>query len=164
MSARFAPQPSAAAAANGPATGPAGPGPGGPAGRAPATPAALTDDVLLLALVRRFAALYLEVEAGRRVGRQLAGFVTPRLAGRLAGLQPSSAVGGQVATIAGTRSAPDRFDAVVVVRRGGRYGALAVRLVHLRGEWRVDQAGCPEQHQDNVRSDRPFIASRPLRR
>lgn len=143
-----------------PAGGPAGPGPAGPAGRAPAPPATAADDLHLLALVRRFAVLYLEVEVGRRMGRQLAGLATPRLAARLAELPRGSAVGGRVATIAGTRSAPDRFDAVVVVRRGTRYGALAVRLVPLRGQWRVDQAGCPEHRADIVRSDRPLMTPR----
>jgi hypothetical protein len=168
--------PSAASPADrppiGPA-GPAGPGPVGPAGRGPAAPehaeadalsGPLQDDLRLLVLARHFAAAYLEVEAGRRDGRQLAGLVTRRLALRLAGLPVDSFVAGRVQSVAGARSRSDRFDAVAVVRRGQRYGAIAIRIIRLRGRWLVDQAGRPERRTDSVRSDASFMTGRPGRR
>lgn len=141
--------------------GPAGTAPVGPAGRGPSGSVPGADEATLLALVRHFAALYLEVEAGRREGRQLAGLVTPRLAMRLRRPVSSGGGTGQVHAVAGSRSRFDRFDAVAVVRRGRRYGALAVRLLLVRDRWLVDQALRPEDRVDPVRLDRPSMAGRP---
>jgi len=137
--------------------GPAGPGPVGSAGRGPAA----ADEATLLALVHRFAALYLEVEAGRREPRQLAGLVTPRLASRLGTVATGSTGAGRVHSVAGARSRSDRFDAVAIVRRGRRYGALAVRVLLVRGRWLVDQAIRPEEQADTVHPARTFMAGRP---
>jgi len=132
--------------------GPVGPAPVGPAGRGPGRPPRTADDDGLLALVRRFVLLYLEVEAGRRELRQLAGLITPRLALRLSGAAGGGGVAGRLHHVAGVRSRPDSFDAVAVVRRGDRYGALAVRVVARRGHWLVDQAWRPEDAPYSVRS------------
>jgi hypothetical protein len=129
--------------------------------RGPATYRQIADEVTLLAIVRRFTVLYLEVEAGRREGRQLAGLVTPRLATRLSGLAGTPGGAGRVHTVAGTRSRSDRFDAVAVTRRGSRYGALAVRLVLVRDRWLVDQAVRPEDRVDTVHLDRMSMVVRP---
>lgn len=147
-------------------SGPAGPAPVGPAGRGPKPagngardPGDSGADLRLLALVRRFASAYLEVEAGRRDARQLGGLVTPRLAVRLAALPPVPSAPGRVHAVAGRRDRPDRFEAVAVVCRGRRWGAVAVRLVLVRGRWLVDQAGRPEDRTDNGRPAPSLMAS-----
>jgi len=134
------------------AAGPSGPAPIGPAGRGPGRPPRLKDDEGLLTLVRRFALLYLEVEAGRRELRQLTGLVTPRLGMHLAAMGPGGGPSGRLHHVAGLRSRPDCFDAVAVVRRGSRFGAIAVRVVSRRGRWLVDQACRPEDAPYSVRS------------
>jgi hypothetical protein len=147
--------------------GPAGPAPVGPAGRGPrpvGNAADRTPELHLLGLIRGFAAVYLEVEAGRRDARQLGGLVTPRLAVRLGALMPVRSSPGRVLAVAGSRSRPDRFDGVAVVCRGRRCGAVAVRLVLVRGRWLVDQAGRPEDSLDNGRPARSLMAPGPALR
>lgn len=143
-------------------TGPAAPV--GLAGRGPAGSRRPVEEAALLALARRFAALYLEVEAGRREGRQLAGLVTPRLALRLSRPAVTRRGAGRIHSVGGFRSRADRFDAVAVVGRGPRYGALSIRLVRVRDRWLVDQAGRPEDRGDTVHLDRRPMAGRPRTR
>lgn len=135
----------------GPAPVRPGPGPAGPAGRRPQRthrpaggprhPAA--DPRLDLA--RAFAQLWLEVEAGRRPPAHLHRLMDPRLVERL----PHDALrgpctGGRIRRVTGASPGPQRFDAVVVVERAGRAGALAVRLVRDALGWKVTEAACPE--------------------
>jgi hypothetical protein len=128
------------------------------------------DEANLLALVRQFAVLYLEVEAGRRGDRQLSALLSPWLRARLVIPPRPGACAGSLHALAGARSGPDRFDAVAVVRRGPRYGALAVCLEQTLRGWLVTRAGEPEhreylreQEQDNVRSASVIMARRPVR-
>lgn len=140
----------------------AGRGPAGPAGRRPTGPAgtrparatqtagprrletAGTEDALR-ELVGGFARAFLEVEAGRRPRRQLRPVMSVELAARLAPLwlrerRPP----GRVVRVCGARATRDRYEAVAVVVRGGRYGAVAVTLARKRGRWLVIEAGRPE--------------------
>jgi len=98
----------------------------------------------LEAMVRAFVVLYLEVEAGRRSRRQLQPLVHPRLAAALATVWVRPGARGHVHQITGSRTAPDRFEAVAVVRRGHRYGAVAVGLQRFGCHWRVVDAARPE--------------------
>jgi hypothetical protein len=95
--------------------------------------------------VAGFAQLYLEVEAGWRPATQLARILDPRLAARLEAVwvrrQPTP---GRVVAVTGERVADDRYEAVAVVQRGGRFGALGVQLRQRRGCWRVEMAARPE--------------------
>lgn len=134
-------------------SGPPGqPGPLGPAGRAPAGPAGrrprratrdTLENALLLDLARQYAAAYLEIEAGRRGVRQLLAVGWARLPARPTSPKAARSP-GRVVSVAGTRTLPGRFDAVAVVRRGPRYGALVLRLTCQDGSWVVDDARCPE--------------------
>ncbi len=47
-------------------------------------------------------------------------------------------------TIRGVLVAPHRYEAVAVVRRGERFGALVIVLVRIGGAWRVADAARPE--------------------
>lgn len=132
--------------------GPAGGAPTGPAGRRPQrTPRddVGREDAHLLDLARQFAAAYLEIESGRRGARQL------RAVGWGRTLVPPAATRvtapGRVVSVAGARTLPERFDAVALVRRGERFGALAIRLADHAGTWVVDDAGCPEVVRHMVR-------------
>lgn len=165
---RLAIRPHAGPATPGPRTpaGPAGPAPSGPAGRRPPTRGQPTDEATLLALVRHFAVLYLEVEAGRRGDRQLGPLLSPWLRSRLVVHQRPGT--GLLHAVAGARTAADRFDAVAVIRRGRRYGALAVRLEETPRGWLVTRAAHPERPDygreaaaDSVRSAALPMARRP---
>lgn len=134
--------------------GPAGSGPAGRAGRRPAANARAagtrrqatteTDDVLR-ELVGGFAQAFLEVEVGRRPRRQLSPVVSVELAARLAPLRArEGSAPGRVIRVCGSRATRDRYEAVVVVARGERYGGLAVSLARRRGRWLVVEAARPE--------------------
>lgn len=135
-----------------PLPGPAGPAPRGPAGPRPGRPDARPrsrrpDDICnaeLADMAKAFVLLYLEVEAGRRSRRQLEPLVHPRLAAALAAVWVRPGARGHLHHMQGSRTAPDRFEAVAVVRRGPRYGAIAVSLQRFRGRWRVVDAARPE--------------------
>lgn len=139
-------------AGRGPA-GPAGIGPAGRAGRRPDTNARTTGgrqsgatetDDALRELVGGFAQAFLEVETGRRPRRQLRPVVSVELAARLAPLWSEPPGPGRVVRVYGSRATRDRYEAVVVVARGERYGALAVSLARRRGRWLVVEAARPE--------------------
>lgn len=134
--------------------GPAGTSPTGRAGRRPATGARTADprergvteiDKTLRELVGGFAQALLEVEAGRRPRRQLRPVVSVELGERLAPLGAREGSGpGRVVRVCGSRATRDRYEAVAVVVRGERYGALAVSLARRRGRWLVVEAARPE--------------------
>lgn len=129
----------AGAAGRGPA-GPAGrrPGPPRPAGRAEGTASRLHR------LAAGFAQAFLEVECGRRPRSQLHAVLCPRLADRLADIWVRPGPPGKVVRISGVQVAPGRYEAVAVVRRGQRFGALVVTLVRTGRRWRVVEAARPE--------------------
>lgn len=96
-------------------------------------------------LVGGFAQAFLEVEAGRRPRRQLRPVVSVELASRLAPLWVhEGSAPGRVVRVCGSRTTRERYEAVVVVARGERYGALAVSLARRRGRWLVVEAARPE--------------------
>lgn len=137
-------------------TGPAGSGPAGPAGSGPgraagpdATPGPLAarggpEAERLRRLTAGFAQAFLEVECGRRPRGQLRPVLCPRLADRLADIWLRPGPPGRVVHAYGSRVAADRFEGVAVVRRGERFGALAVSLAYTGSCWRVVDAARPE--------------------
>lgn len=136
-------------AARGPARdGPAGAGPAGPAGRRPEARRppgrAPEGGDRLHRLAGGFVAAFLEVECGRRPREQLYPLLCPQLAARLAGTWVRPGPLGTVVRTYGRRITPGRYEAVAVVHRGGRYGALAVALAHTGSCWVVLDAARPE--------------------
>jgi len=103
---------------------------------------ACTPDPLTLAAA--FGAWFLEVESGRRSRTQLEHLLHPLLYATLAPAWVRPGAPGRVLRAVGTRTAPDRYDAVLVVRRGERVGALAVSLQRRHSRWRVERAVRPE--------------------
>jgi len=143
--------------------GPAGGAPAGPAGRGPRRTARNDvdrEDAFLLDLARQFAAAYLEIEAGRRGVRQLLAVGWARVPAQPVSPRAATAP-GRVVSVAGTRTLPGRFDAVALVRRGHRFGALVIRLTRHTGTWIVDDARCPEDVADTGQLDRGLMAARP---
>lgn len=131
----------------------AGRGPAGPAGRGPAarpswsaspTGQAMPPSERLQRLATTFAQAFLEVEAGRRSRTQLDPLLCPLLAARLASVWVRPGPPGQVVRTRGVLVAPDRYEAVVVVRRRGRFGALGVALARHGRSWQVIDASRPE--------------------
>jgi hypothetical protein len=142
----IAPMPLAGAATRRP-SGAAGLAPGGRAGRRPApsrTPLAQVDDAPAR-LAAAFAALYCEVAGGRRPAAQLARLVTPHLYARLVAV--TGCPGRPLAVVVrchGSLVGRAAYEAVCVVRRGPRFGALAFRLCRVRDGWLVDDIACPD--------------------
>lgn len=133
--------PSGAHPAGGPGrrpAGPAGPRPDGGPGRR------RTRSGQLDALVESFAQLYLEVESGRRPPAQAKPFLLPKLAAQLEQVWVRPGVPGHVVRVTGVRAAVDAYEAVAVVRRSARAGAIAIRLVRRGGRWVVAEASRPE--------------------
>lgn len=127
----------------GPAGGPAGSRPEGAAGVRPRTRATgRTDHCAVLAA--RFAALFCEVEAGRRPRRHLAPVMAPLLYARVVDSWIRGGEPGVVIRVGGGAVTPHVYEAVAVVRRGERIGAIAIRLVHRRSGWRVEDLARPE--------------------
>jgi Family of unknown function (DUF6459) len=91
-----------------------------------------------------FAELFFEVEAGRRPRRHLEPLLTPRLYARLAPFWVRPGAPGRVLRVHAHLVSDDTLEAVVVVRRGERVAALALRLTRVGGAWRVDEASRPE--------------------
>lgn len=154
-------QPPPAAAAAGVPAGPptrspaepAGNAPGGRAGRGPTSPPASSRPAgarsdregQLRRLTHGFTALFLEVEAGRRPRRHLEPLMTPLLYARLAPVWVRGGWPGRVIAVRGMAGADHAYEAVAVVRRGARYGALGLRLVRTGEGWRVDEVARPEE-------------------
>lgn len=129
---------------------PAGSGPAGPAGRHPRhggpspRPPDPTDEAALHRLARDFAQVFLEVESGCRSRRQVEQLMASDLVARLSSVWVRPGPPGRVVTVRGSLSAPDRFDAVAVVRRRRRYGALGLRITRSGRGWVVTDASRPE--------------------
>lgn len=128
-------------------TGPAGERPAGPAGTRPgnrtdATAPAAGDRLTQMA--RGFVSLFLEVEAARRPRSHLAPLLTPMLYARLCDVWVRGGAPGSVVSVRVTGQSAAGVDAVAVVRRGGRYGAVALRLVLGSRGWKVDDIAVPE--------------------
>lgn len=130
------------------ATGRGGTHPEGPAGRRPTprrdaggrTPGRRS----VGDLAEAFARVYLEVECGRRPSTQALPLLDRRLAAQLEQVWVRPGPPGRVLALTGTRTCADAYEAVAVVRRGARVGALAIRLERRRGRWRVTVATRPE--------------------
>lgn len=128
---------------------PAGRGPEGPAGRGPRPqrPPARTpaeDQARLARMAAGFSQAFLEVESGRRTRAQLDRVLCPQLAFKLAERWVRPGSPGKVVTTRGMLVTPHRYEAVAVVRRGERFGALVIVLVRIGGAWRVADAARPE--------------------
>lgn len=128
--------------------GSAGSGPSGRAGRRPPSSGATADRPRdfgsLPLLAAAFATLYCEVEAGCRPRRHLTSLATPMLMARLdaAAISPCSPATVARVLVVGVDSRA--AEAVVVVRNGGRYTALALRLLRTSHGWRIDDVARPE--------------------
>lgn len=129
-----------------PARGVAGSAPAGGAGRRPANehPGRRPTAGSLRDLAARFAVLFLEVEAGHRPRRQLAPLMTPLLYARVSEVWVRAGAPGTVTSVRGDAAGSDRYEAVAVVRRGQRFGALAFQLRRTASGWRVDDLIRPE--------------------
>lgn len=100
-------------------------------------------DARLWRLACSFAALFLEVEAGQRPRAHLEPLMDPELSDRLAPVWVRSGPRGSISSVHGTCRG-EVYDAVVLVRRGPRLGALCLRLVQTTAGWRVGEASRPE--------------------
>ncbi|HVL98700.1 MAG TPA: Rv3235 family protein [Egibacteraceae bacterium] len=126
----------------------AGPGPNGPAGRGPAPRRPPSrqrrESERLRRLAAGFTQAFLEVESGRRARTQLHPVLCPELALRLADVWVRGGPPGRALRTYGVRVSADRYEAVTLVRRGARYGAVVVALTRTEGAWRVTDAARPE--------------------
>lgn len=131
-----------------PAHGHAGTHPSGPAGRRPAErggpPHHGRRRPSVRELAATFARLYLEVECGRRSAAQAGPLLDRRLAAQLESVWVRPGAPGRLLAVTGERVTSDVYEAVAVVRRGRRVGAIAIRLVHRQGRWTVVEASRPE--------------------
>lgn len=101
-------------------------------------------------LARTVALAFLEVEAGCRPFAQLAPLLAPALRYRLEPIVRRGGTAPTVESVVAVRSScpdPHRCDAAVVVRRGGRVGAVVVSLERRGSGWRIVDLGRPEDHQ-----------------
>lgn len=122
--------------------GPAGPAGRGPDRRRPPRPGARSRHLRRLAT--DFVRAFLEVESGRRTRAQLHPILCPDLALRLADVWVRGGPPGRVIRTHGMQVAPDRYEAVALVRRGDRYGAVAVTLGRVGRAWKIVDAARPE--------------------
>lgn len=104
-------------------------------------------------LAEVIARLFLEIEQGRRALPQLERLMAPDLYARLRRtLRPRHPARGPrhatvtVLSVHGSLTRHDVYDAVAVVRRGGRAGSLTMRLERSAGTWRLQELGRPEDH------------------
>lgn len=137
-------------------TGPAGARPAGPAGVRPTGAAgvrprasaadrgAAPSAAYRKHLATAFVDLFLEVEAGCRPPRHLAPLLAPMLYARLCRVWYRGGQPGRVVSVSVIGTEPDAFDAVAVVRRGARSGAVSLRLTRTAGRWRVAELARPE--------------------
>lgn len=136
----------------------AGAGPSGPAGRHPAPRRPPDRDAgaeQLRRLTTGFVQAFLEVECGLRPRGQLEPLLCPLLADRLVPVWVRQGALGRVLDTYGVRVTPGRYEAVVLVRRGPRVGALAVALARTDGGWRVVDAARPEDAPTQTKTVRP---------
>ena len=129
-----------------PPAGAAGAHPAGPAGTRPSsrtdTPRPLTHR--LTAMAAGFVALFLEVEAGVRPRSHVAPLLAPMVYARLSGVWIRRGTPGRVLTVRIVAATPPGFDAVAIVRRGARCGAIALHFTRSRRGWLVDDVALPE--------------------
>lgn len=97
-------------------------------------------------LARLVALTFLEVEAGRRPFSQLEPLLAPALVLRLRPRcrRPCAPRAGSVLAVSLTAYDEDHVEASAVVDRGGRVGAVAIRLERHAGAWRVTELARPE--------------------
>lgn len=120
------------------------PNPGRPPGR---TDAGGPDVERLLAAVARTT---VEILAGRRPLRQLLQLVSPAVYDRLRAQlsRRRQERGGAAATVVRrvltTWPTPTSCEATVLIDRGGRTTALALRVERYRGAWRIVEIAAPE--------------------
>ena len=134
-------------AARRPAMGPVETGPTGPAGRAPRSANGHLRPhpyPRLEQMVWTLVHLFLEVEAGRRPRAHLRPVMCPLLYTRLSQIWFRNTPPGCILRIRGDLVSDDCYEAVAVVRRGERVGAVSVRLIHTREGWRTDDLSRPE--------------------
>lgn len=109
----------------------------------------------LLAVVARAT---LEVLAGRRPLRQLLGLLSPALYDRLlarlprTGVRPRAPTAAVVRRVLTTWPTPGTCEATVLIDRGGRTTALAVRAERYRRRWRIVEIAAPEDGLDPLRT------------
>lgn len=136
-------------------TGPAGARPSGPAGIRPtggagphprlgSAPSSAQTTAHRRRLAAAFVQLFLEVEAGCRPSRHLAALLSPMLYARLSRVWHRGGAPGRVVSVSVLGGAADSFDAIAVVRRGARSGAVSLRLVQGNGRWRICELARPE--------------------
>lgn len=137
-------------------TGPAGARPAGPAGARPlggagshpgmrrGAPSATQTAAHRRQLTAAFVELFLEVEAGCRPPRHLAPLLSPMLYARLSRVWYRGGQPGRVISVSVLGGGPDAFDAIAVVRRGDRSGAVSLRLVRGPQRWRIEELARPE--------------------
>lgn len=117
-------------------------------------------------LLRVLAAVYLEVESGVRPAEQLRPLLSDAAWGRVRASvdaarrerdharrrrRPAPAV-GRVVTLRAQQVDHDRWEAAVVVGRGARVGALALRIERHRGVWRCTELHAPERGGGGLRT------------
>ncbi|MEX0658594.1 MAG: Rv3235 family protein [Egibacteraceae bacterium] len=143
----------------------AGAGPCGPAGRRPGPRRPPERDAgaeQLHRLAAGFVQAFLEVECGLRPRDQLIPVLCPLLADRLFPVWVRQGALGRVVRIYGVRVTPRRYEAVVLVRRGPRVGALVVALARSDRGWRVVDAARCEDAATATRPVRPPRAPAPI--
>lgn len=93
-------------------------------------------------------AAWSEVRLGQRPFGQLTPLLSPaarrRLAPQVPPRSPAARQRVQVHKVIARRPRPDACEAVVLVRRGGRITAIAVRLERHLGRWRAVELTAPE--------------------
>lgn len=122
-------------------------------------------------LAAAVALLYLEVEAGRRPAEQIRGLVSPAVYERLRVRTRTRAVApdrrrtgparGAIRAVHTSVPAPDAFEASVVVTNQHRVSAIALRMEHHLGRWRVVEVSRPEDGEPPRRT--ASLAERPRR-
>jgi hypothetical protein len=95
-------------------------------------------------LVTAFVELFLEVEAGRRPPQQLRPLLAPMLYARLNRVWHRGGPPGRVVSVSVIAGGADCFDAIAVVVRGRRSGAVSLRLARGAGRWRIEELARPE--------------------
>lgn len=128
------------------ATGPADSRPGGPAGTHPAGRGDRRPPRRrgVAELAAGFAALFLEVEAGRRPRAHLAAIMTPMLYARLSDVWVRGGSPGCLLGVRVTGATAAGVDLVALVRRGSRCGAVGLHMTVTPRGWMVDDVALPE--------------------
>jgi len=114
--------------------------------RQPVTVRPTGDDPVRLAAM--LVAAWSEVRSGQRPFAQLTPLLSPatrrRLAAQVPPRAPTSRRRVRVHKVVARQPHPDACEAVVLVERGARITAIAVRLERHRGRWRAVELTAPE--------------------